>query len=149
MEHRFAPVKRLWWRNSDLDFGSVARLIASLEERTEDEWLTRGREADDLMALKALAEREEVAVPHRRCARRAASVGRLPHPGFPRGSAMPNMPICWAASSVFCMTAARARRLAGAAGPADRPNRRRHRHIVEAVGIYPHMDLRGATHGLG
>jgi ATP-dependent RNA helicase SUPV3L1/SUV3 len=35
-------------------------LIASLEERTEDEWLTRGREADDLMALKALAERAEV-----------------------------------------------------------------------------------------
>jgi ATP-dependent RNA helicase SUPV3L1/SUV3 len=61
MEHRFAPVKRLWWRNSDLEFGSVARLIASLEERTDDEWLTRGREADDLMALKALAEREEVA----------------------------------------------------------------------------------------
>jgi ATP-dependent RNA helicase SUPV3L1/SUV3 len=60
MEHRFAPVKRLWWRNSDLEFGSVSRLIASLEERTEDEWLTRGREADDLMALKALAEREEV-----------------------------------------------------------------------------------------
>jgi ATP-dependent RNA helicase SUPV3L1/SUV3 len=23
MEHRFAPVKRLWWRNSDLEFGSV------------------------------------------------------------------------------------------------------------------------------
>jgi ATP-dependent RNA helicase SUPV3L1/SUV3 len=42
MEHRFAPVQRLWWRNSDLEFGSVARLIASLEERTEDEWLTRG-----------------------------------------------------------------------------------------------------------
>jgi ATP-dependent RNA helicase SUPV3L1/SUV3 len=61
MEHRFAPVQRLWWRNSDLEFGSVARLIASLEERTDDEWLTRGREADDLMALKALAEREEVA----------------------------------------------------------------------------------------
>jgi hypothetical protein len=61
MEHRFAPVKRLWWRNSDLEFGSVSRLIGSLEERTEDEWLTRGREADDLMALKALAEREEVA----------------------------------------------------------------------------------------
>jgi ATP-dependent RNA helicase SUPV3L1/SUV3 len=60
-EHRFAPVKRLWWRNSDLDFGSVTRLIASLEERTDDEWLTRGREADDLMALKALSAQDEVA----------------------------------------------------------------------------------------
>ena len=61
MSHRFAPVRKLWWRNSELDFGSVARLIASLEERTDDEWLTRGREADDLMALKALSDREDVA----------------------------------------------------------------------------------------
>ncbi|WP_025312159.1 helicase-related protein [Roseicyclus elongatus] len=61
MEHRFAPVRKLQWRNPDLDFGSVARLIASLEERTEDEWLTRAREADDLMALKALSGRPDVA----------------------------------------------------------------------------------------
>jgi ATP-dependent RNA helicase SUPV3L1/SUV3 len=61
MSHRFAPVKRLWWRNSDLEFGSADRLIASLEAQTDDEWLTRGREADDLMALKALADRDETA----------------------------------------------------------------------------------------
>jgi ATP-dependent RNA helicase SUPV3L1/SUV3 len=59
-DHRFAPVRKLYWRNSDLEFGSVARLIASLEERTDDEWLTRAREADDLMALKAICAREDV-----------------------------------------------------------------------------------------
>ena len=53
--HRFAPIRKLQWRNSRLDFGTADRLIASLEERTEDEWLTRGREADDLMALKLLS----------------------------------------------------------------------------------------------
>jgi len=58
--HRFAPIKRLQWRNANLDFGTVDRLIASLEKRTEDEWLTRGREADDLMALKAISTREDV-----------------------------------------------------------------------------------------
>ncbi|MBY6201153.1 disulfide oxidoreductase [Maritalea mobilis] len=61
MEHRFAPVRKLQWRNSDLDFGSVERLIASLEERTDDEWLARAREADDLKALKDLAARSEIA----------------------------------------------------------------------------------------
>jgi ATP-dependent RNA helicase SUPV3L1/SUV3 len=59
--HRFAPVRKLCWRNSDLSFGSVAHLIASLEERTENEWLTRAREADDVMALKAISTREDVA----------------------------------------------------------------------------------------
>ena len=53
-EHRFAPVKRLQWRNSDLDFGSAYRLVAALEAPAQDEWLTRAREADDLTALKAI-----------------------------------------------------------------------------------------------
>jgi ATP-dependent RNA helicase SUPV3L1/SUV3 len=58
--HRFAPVKRLHWRNADLDFGSAGRLIASLERQTEAEWLTRMRDADDLIALKTLADLPEV-----------------------------------------------------------------------------------------
>ncbi len=48
------------WRNSDLRFGSVDALIASLEARTEDDWLSRARDADDVVALKALAEDREV-----------------------------------------------------------------------------------------
>ncbi len=61
VEHRFAPVRKLMWRNSTLEFGTVERLIASLEERTDDEWLTRAREADDVQALKALVARPEIA----------------------------------------------------------------------------------------
>ncbi len=61
VEHRFAPVRKLMWRNSTLEFGTAERLIASLEERTDDEWLARAREADDLQALKALVARPEIA----------------------------------------------------------------------------------------
>ncbi|KEO52924.1 helicase-related protein [Thioclava pacifica] len=54
--HRFAPLQRLQWRSARLEFGSLDRLIASLEARPEGEWLTKGREADDLRALKMLGD---------------------------------------------------------------------------------------------
>lgn len=59
-DHRFAPVRRLEWRNARLAFGSAQALIASLEARPEHELLARAREADDLGALKTLAEVAEV-----------------------------------------------------------------------------------------
>jgi len=55
----FDPVKKLQWRNSVLQFGSVGRLIQTLEERTDDSWLTRVRESDDLQALKAVSQDAE------------------------------------------------------------------------------------------
>ncbi|MCV6596904.1 MAG: helicase-related protein, partial [Mangrovicoccus sp.] len=61
VENRFTPVKKLQWRNSRLEFGHIGTLIASLEARTEDEWLSRAREADDLMALKTAAADPEIA----------------------------------------------------------------------------------------
>ncbi|MEL6954452.1 MAG: helicase-related protein [Pseudomonadota bacterium] len=54
-QHRFAPIRKLMWRSADLDFGAPERLIASLEAPSSDEWLMRAREADDLMAFKAIA----------------------------------------------------------------------------------------------
>ncbi len=57
---RFMPVKKLQWRNDRLEFGSIGRLLGSLEERTDDEWLTRARDADDIQALKALRDMTEV-----------------------------------------------------------------------------------------
>ncbi|MGB8812854.1 MAG: helicase-related protein [Paracoccaceae bacterium] len=59
-EHRFAPVRKLNWRNEVLEFGSVARLIGSLEAPTQNEWLSRTRESDDLSALKVLSEMPEL-----------------------------------------------------------------------------------------
>ncbi len=58
--HQFRPVTRLMWRNSRLQFGSVKRLLQTLEERTDNPWLGRVRESDDLGALRSLAGDAEV-----------------------------------------------------------------------------------------
>ncbi len=58
--HQFAPVTRLMWRNAELQFGSLERLIHSLERRTDNHWLGRVRESDDLAALRALAGEAEI-----------------------------------------------------------------------------------------
>jgi ATP-dependent RNA helicase SUPV3L1/SUV3 len=58
--HRFQPVKKLHWRNEQMDFGSADRLIRSLEAPTFNDWLTRARDADDVLALKALSALPEV-----------------------------------------------------------------------------------------
>ncbi|MRX50257.1 disulfide oxidoreductase [Paracoccus sp. S-4012] len=58
--HRFQPISRLMWRNGALEFGTIDRLQASLEVAPSSEWLSRGREADDLRALKALGDLPEI-----------------------------------------------------------------------------------------
>jgi len=58
--HRFAPIRKLEWRNAKLDFGSAKNLIASLEQTPDDPELVRAREADDLRSLNALALLPEV-----------------------------------------------------------------------------------------
>ena len=58
--HRFAPVRKLHWRNAELEFASPEKLIAALERHTHNDWLTRMREANDLTALKALAAMPEL-----------------------------------------------------------------------------------------
>jgi ATP-dependent RNA helicase SUPV3L1/SUV3 len=60
-EHRFDPLRRLFWRNSRLSFTAVAALIKSLDERPAIPGLVQVREADDLRALRALARAHEVA----------------------------------------------------------------------------------------
>lgn len=59
--HRFDPLDRLFWRNSRLDFGSVAALLRSLEERPGRPGLVPAREADDHLALQALARMPDIA----------------------------------------------------------------------------------------
>ena len=58
--HRFAPIRKLMWRNPDLDFATPERLVQSLETAPESPWLARGREADDLRALRALVDLPEI-----------------------------------------------------------------------------------------
>ncbi len=58
--HRFTPLRKLNWRNARLEFGRVEALIRSLEAPTDDPWLSRARDADDLIALKTLAEEAEI-----------------------------------------------------------------------------------------
>ncbi|WP_256888164.1 helicase-related protein [Acidomonas methanolica] len=54
--HRFDPLQRLYWRNSDLDFSNPVALAASLHRPPTRPGLTAGREAADLLTLEALAE---------------------------------------------------------------------------------------------
>ncbi|CUH83725.1 helicase-related protein [Thalassovita mediterranea] len=60
-DHRFAPVRKLQWRNARLQFGTPDALIRSLEAAPDHEMLVRSRDADDLLALKSLSAEAEVA----------------------------------------------------------------------------------------
>ncbi|WP_373489892.1 helicase-related protein [Parasphingorhabdus sp.] len=53
--HRFPKLDWLYWRNADPDFGSVERLIRSLEEKPQIQRLHAAPEAVDLAVLKRLA----------------------------------------------------------------------------------------------
>nr|WP_174822931.1 helicase-related protein [Ruegeria arenilitoris] len=61
MDSRFTPMKKLNWRNAALRFGSVDALIDSLEASPDNEHLVKAQPADDLNALKSLAQVPEVA----------------------------------------------------------------------------------------
>ncbi|WP_268920651.1 helicase-related protein, partial [Sandarakinorhabdus rubra] len=53
--HRFEPLTQLVWRNSELDFSSLQRLVATLDARPERPELVRSDDAIDLAVLKRLA----------------------------------------------------------------------------------------------
>ncbi|MEQ9639392.1 MAG: helicase-related protein [Alphaproteobacteria bacterium] len=52
--HRFDPVQHLQWRSRELRFGSIGALIASLRQFPPRRELARGRDADDVRALRSL-----------------------------------------------------------------------------------------------
>jgi ATP-dependent RNA helicase SUPV3L1/SUV3 len=58
--HRFAPVRRVVWRNADLDFTSLDELIVSLKQRPTRRCLQLVERADDLGALLQLASRPDI-----------------------------------------------------------------------------------------
>jgi ATP-dependent RNA helicase SUPV3L1/SUV3 len=53
--HQFPALKRLFWRNSELDFSSVTALQRTLALPPDWAGLMRARDADDELALRALA----------------------------------------------------------------------------------------------
>ncbi len=59
-QHRFAPIKKLEWRNSRLEFGTVDGLLQSLEMPSDHPELVKARDADDLLTLRALWEMPEI-----------------------------------------------------------------------------------------
>ena len=59
--HRFDPVKKIFWRSRDLNFGSPKLLLRSLGHGPRRPELSRAREAEDQAALAALAKDETVA----------------------------------------------------------------------------------------
>ena len=60
-QHRFPPEERLYWRDHDLDFASLAALGASLRRPPPASWLAAPHTAEDQQALDKLARRDEVA----------------------------------------------------------------------------------------
>ncbi len=59
-EHRFEPLDQLTWRNSELDFSHVDRLLDSLTAPPPRPGLVRGRDATDLETLAALAREPDI-----------------------------------------------------------------------------------------
>lgn len=59
-DHRFARVRKLSWRNSDLDTDSIAALLQSLSQKPKAAWFTLVSDAPDRVALERLAEDDQV-----------------------------------------------------------------------------------------
>jgi ATP-dependent RNA helicase SUPV3L1/SUV3 len=59
-QHRFTPIRSFYWRNRDLNFGSIDMLIESLEAPPPLPFLFRKGDALDHQALIALVGRKEV-----------------------------------------------------------------------------------------
>ena len=77
-EHRFRPLDWIYWRNADLDFADVKRLITSLELKSDDPVLRSAPEAIDLAVLKLVAEDPAIAARRGAQARRLWAVCGLP-----------------------------------------------------------------------
>ncbi|WP_442755308.1 helicase-related protein [Methylocystis sp. JAN1] len=72
-DHRFDPVQLLQWRNSDLDFSSIAGLMNALEKTPDHPRFTRAPIAVDQLTLEAVS-RDEIA---QKNAKAPADVARL------------------------------------------------------------------------
>ncbi|MGE7152665.1 helicase-related protein [Methylorubrum rhodesianum] len=71
--HDFEPVRMLQWRNPDLDFASLEKLQASLDEHPHEQGLTRAPMGEDQQALEILMREDDI----RDMAKGTAAVRRL------------------------------------------------------------------------
>ncbi len=53
-KHKFESINTIFWRNSDLKFNSIQKLINSLEEKPKENWLKKINECEDEKVLKYL-----------------------------------------------------------------------------------------------
>ena len=60
-EHEFPALEKIFWRNARLDFRNLDALKRSLAEAPGRPQLTRARQADDEVSLRALAANTEIA----------------------------------------------------------------------------------------
>ena len=60
MEHRFTPQTTLQWRNANLEFATIEKLIASLEILPHNPSLKKARDSDDLLVLKTLIQSDSI-----------------------------------------------------------------------------------------
>ena len=59
-KHEFDSLQNVYWRNSELDYGSPMALFRSLERGSSKTVLQRGRPSDDYLTLANMLQRDEV-----------------------------------------------------------------------------------------
>ena len=62
--HKFDEIKTIYWRNSNLDFKNIERLILSLDEKPDKIWLRKINECEDEKVLKYLVKYEKLKIDH-------------------------------------------------------------------------------------
>jgi len=79
-EHRFEPVKTIYWRSQKLNFATIPRLLQSLEQPAVTDGLSRSRDGVDMLALKALAVDTEISglVNHSEAVTRLWNICQIP-----------------------------------------------------------------------
>ncbi len=147
--HRFRPLARLQWRNSALDFSSPEALVGQPRSAGRPSRPAAGAGGGRPRDAQGAVRHPRGARPAARTAGHPAPLGRLPDPRLPQGDARrARQPL----RAHLPLPAGRRRhphRLACAADFAHRSNRRRHRRVVQAAGLHPHVDLRRAAPRLG
>ena len=61
-KHKFEDIRNIFWRNPNLDFGSIKNLIKTLEEKPNKNWLRRIAECEDEKVLRHLIKDSDLLI---------------------------------------------------------------------------------------